>query len=633
MRGDYSYYTIDIETDSIGGGFIIGGLYDLKNKRFIYYDNEQEYWDKIIELTLKRVKIFGHYAGRYDYQYLVNYLIKYRKDVKFSIIYNSKIIFIKMNNAFLYDTYNVFLTSLAKLEKAFNIERLESKETAKKMSFDYYKENKEQVIAYLKEDCINLANIILKFEEYVGSKIKATIASQAMSYYYEHYKQILESSDTPTKQFLRKGYFGGRTEVFKRYGKNLFYYDINSSYPYIMRNFQMPVGGAMIVDEYIDNAIGFYDIVVTNYNVKLPYIAKKYNNKLIYPLGTFQAYVTNLEIHELIKDKQDFKVVRGIVYRHIKNIFRDYIDYFYQMKQEAKANDNKILYLISKLFMNSLYGKFAEREEKEVIKNLKFEEVKKLLEKEIKVKSFRSDLGLYAVEEVIKSDKIHIQISSFITAMARFRLYKFMKKLIDNGYEVYYCDTDSIVTNANQQQMQELGIPIHDSDLGALKLEHKINEGYFLLPKFYFIDNEDGEESKSKGFVNNFDKELFNDYLFNNVNKFDENVRKMIGFKDGLKRFGTCVMNVEGIKNVVNDYDKRQLENNNIDTIPLVINEFETDNSYKYKAQSKKEKRKEIQLSLKLAIDSLINPNLESKIDYSQYVGTNLDLKLDDLPF
>ncbi|MEM3290887.1 MAG: DNA polymerase [Candidatus Micrarchaeaceae archaeon] len=633
MKKVYSYYTMDIETDNIGGKFIIGGLYNVKEDKFSYFDNEKEYWNNIINLTFKRVKIFAHYGGRYDFQYLLNYVIKNRNDVKFEVIYNNKIIFIKMNNAYLYDTYNVFLTSLEKLEKAFNIKRLESKETAKKMSIDYYNQNKEQVVAYLKEDCINLANIILKFEEYVGSRIKATIASQAMTYFYEHYKPNLEVDSQQIKNFLRKGYFGGRTEVFKRYGTNLYYYDINSSYPYVMRNFQMPTGGAMIVDRYYENAIGFYDIVLTNYNVKLPYIAKRINNKLIYPIGTFQAYVTNLEINELIKDKQNFKVVRGVVYRHIKNIFKDYIDYFYKMKQEAKTNDNKILYLISKLFMNSLYGKFAEREEKEVIKNLSFEELKKLLERNVKIRSFRSDLNLYAVEEIIKSDKIHIQISSWITAVARFRLYKIMKKLIDNNYEVYYCDTDSIVTNANQEQMKSLGILIDDNELGALKLEHEINEGYFLLPKFYFIDSEDCQESKSKGFINNFDKELFNDYLFNNVNKFDEKVRKMVGFKDGLKRFGTCVMNIEGIKNVVSDYDKRELEKNNIDTKPIVINEFAVDNSYKYKAQSKKEKLKEIEKNLKNAIKSLIDENYEKEIDYSQYVGTNIDLNLDDLPF
>lgn len=34
--------------------------------------------------------------------------------------------------------------------------------------------------------------------------------------------------------FIRKAYYGGATDYYKGYGKKLYYYDINSLYPYAM---------------------------------------------------------------------------------------------------------------------------------------------------------------------------------------------------------------------------------------------------------------------------------------------------------------------------------------------------------------------------------------------------------------
>jgi len=40
---------------------------------------------------------------------------------------------------------------------------------------------------------------------------------------------------------LKKGYTGGAVDVYKPYGKYVYRYDVNSLYPYIMKEFPMPV--------------------------------------------------------------------------------------------------------------------------------------------------------------------------------------------------------------------------------------------------------------------------------------------------------------------------------------------------------------------------------------------------------
>src|SRR5580692_1934198 len=51
-----------------------------------------------------------------------------------------------------------------------------------------------------------------------------------------------------------------------------------------------------------------------------------------------------------------FKVIRGYLFDR-KNIFKDYINDLYRIKESLNKNDP--MYLISKLLMNSLYGRFG----------------------------------------------------------------------------------------------------------------------------------------------------------------------------------------------------------------------------------------------------------------------------------
>lgn len=51
---------------------------------------------------------------------------------------------------------------------------------------------------------------------------------------------------------IKKGYTGGYVDVIKPYGKNIYRYDVNSLYPYVMKN-DMPVGNKKKRDLKIPN--------------------------------------------------------------------------------------------------------------------------------------------------------------------------------------------------------------------------------------------------------------------------------------------------------------------------------------------------------------------------------------------
>lgn len=89
---------------------------------------------------------------------------------------------------------------------------------------------------------------------------------------------------------IKLGYYGGMIEVYKPFGKNLYYYDVNSLYPYVSLN-DMP-GLECHKQEYIntnksiDELFGFFycDIEVSTdkYLEILPVKTEKGN---IYPVG------------------------------------------------------------------------------------------------------------------------------------------------------------------------------------------------------------------------------------------------------------------------------------------------------------------------------------------------------------
>lgn len=80
--------------------------------------------------------------------------------------------------------------------------------------------------------------------------------------------------------FIRRGYYGGHVDVYKPYGENLFYYDVNSLYPYIMKSYPMPSGSPVwhnnLEDEDLDNLFGFIEAyVVCPDSIEHPFLPHK----------------------------------------------------------------------------------------------------------------------------------------------------------------------------------------------------------------------------------------------------------------------------------------------------------------------------------------------------------------------
>lgn len=132
----------------------------------------------------------------------------------------------------------------------------------------------------------------------------------------------------------------------------------------------MPIGKIIYfigdIFKIYDKPYGIFKVEVqSTINLKNPILQTKLktnNNGLrtIYPLGSWTGWYHSEELYNAQKYGYKFKVLEGYLFES-KYIFNDYVDTLYKIKSEL-SKDNP-LYTISKLLLNSLYGRFDMKPE------------------------------------------------------------------------------------------------------------------------------------------------------------------------------------------------------------------------------------------------------------------------------
>jgi DNA polymerase type B, organellar and viral len=91
--------------------------------------------------------------------------------------------------------------------------------------------------------------------------------------------------------FIREGYFGGATDFYQMKAENIYYYDVNSLYPFAMMK-PMPYELIRKVKIFENNFnlntfFGYLKVVVnSSKDLKIPVLPCKYNGKTIFPTGS-----------------------------------------------------------------------------------------------------------------------------------------------------------------------------------------------------------------------------------------------------------------------------------------------------------------------------------------------------------
>jgi len=93
---------------------------------------------------------------------------------------------------------------------------------------------------------------------------------------------------------IKQAYYGGITEVYKPYGENLYYYDVNSLYPYValqdMPGLECCKQEFMNLNPNIDDYFGFfYCEIETPLDSYLGLLPIRNKNGIEFPLGKYKG--------------------------------------------------------------------------------------------------------------------------------------------------------------------------------------------------------------------------------------------------------------------------------------------------------------------------------------------------------
>ena len=472
---------IDCETDPFKAGRVpkpfIWGFYDGCIYKEFY--NEK---DLIEYLKTERLIVYAHNGGKFDYHYILDFLEPF-SDLT---IINGRLAKFQIGECEFRDSYNILPVPLSAYQKT---------------EIDYSKFEKEvrhkhmrEIRDYLKDDCVFLYEFVKDFIDSYG--VNLTLAGTALKQWRKISEKDVPESTKGFYQDFSPYYYGGRVECFEKgvFNGNYQSYDINSAYPFLMLQ-QHPYGlrydtKTKNISKIVDQ--NFYTIKAKSDGC----LPLRSENGLNFPCEENIFHVSgweinagletnSLDIHDIIKEHEFFEFTD----------FKDYINHFYEMKKNAANNTE---YLFAKLFMNSLYGKFAANPEK-------YSETHIVEKKFIDASmddgfEFAGELGKWALmREGLAEEKqkyYNVVTAASITGGVRAYLWRNIYELRKNGFKPIYCDTDCIFFEGQSEPPLRIGC-----ELGEWDREGGYSSGAVAGKKLYAFkfEDKDGYKTASKG--------------------------------------------------------------------------------------------------------------------------------------
>jgi len=515
-------------------------------------------------------RIYIHNLANFDAIFLLKILAK----IGFCkpLIHNDRIISIQLifgdHVIYFRDSQQILIGSLAKLGKSFKVETIKSLFPyffVNESNLDYigsvpnmnffdnilkseyleycnnFKDNlwnmKEETIKYCNIDYISLYQVISKFTLLIHDLFELsihkypTLSSLAYGIFRTHYlkENTIAQLSGPVAQDIRMSYTGGACDMyipFNKDDKNIYAYDVNSLYPYVMKECDMPTGKPVYFQGDIravnKKAFGFfYCNIIAPDNLLHPIIqthVKTVNGiRTIAPLGQWTDMIFSAEMDNAIKFGYKFQILWGYTFKP-QNIFKDYVDALYKFR--LKYPKTNPLNYCAKLILNGLYGKFGMID---IFPDISiFKDLKSYLtfEKDhsddiidiidlgpnvlVKHRSDEKDQQTMLYGN-LETHNVNIAIAAAITAYARIHMSQFKN---NPDFNLYYSDTDSIYID--KPLSKDL---VSSNELGKMKLENTLDKTVFLSPKVYFLLTKDGKIIyKVKGLSHDIDLTL-DDFL------------------------------------------------------------------------------------------------------------------------
>lgn len=297
---------------------------------------------------------------------------------------------------------------------------------------------------------------------------------------------------------VRRAYKGGFTYLNPKFANkdlgNMVILDVNSLYPSVMRGCNgeiLPYGIPIFYEgEYEPDEL--YPLYVQKIQCsfklkpgKIPTIQIKHN--MYYQGNQYLTssdgdrptlFLTSVDLKLFFEqyDVYEPEFISGWKFKGIDAgvIFGDYVDKWTEVKIKSKEEGNHGMYLISKLLLNSLYGKFGSA--------VTMQSKEPYLDEE--------GLMHYRLGKETEKEGVYIAMACFITAFARDKTIRAAQMITDDynagrsKIQFVYADTDSLHCTSPDFSLPK-GLDIHPTKLGAWDHEASAVKAKFLRQKCY----------------------------------------------------------------------------------------------------------------------------------------------------
>lgn len=558
------YYTMDIESyrdyqkgNNVHVPLLVGVYSETeRGEEFKQFYGEDAIYQTIGWLCSKRsdCTIWAHNGGKYDWHFLFDHLSDFVDvnlvepvricdldgaliQIRCHLVNGHKLVF--------KDSYRLLPASLDRLVQDFNTQHRKLNMPIKHATRDELLHS-PRIHEYNRLDCIALYEVLKEYKTIIVNALDvdplsySSAASLAKAIYFSKYydnlpgpsskqKYLIFSPSRTTHEFIERAYVGGRNELFKRGVVNgpLYVYDFTSLYPEagtMMLPYGQPkyLGKLRVSAERMDSFLvanpGFYEVTIasptdsfrnenTSTKNHIPLHGVMSKGRLVFPIFSEQSHKTTVLFSEEIRKGltlgYKYNIINGYTFS-LGPIMKDCFEDLFSLRRKAIDAGQLALAHAVKITINSLYGFNGFRKyNRTVLKVYGKDYEDHLVAKELLGKvSYKKYGNLFLAEEKINihSENTSIAIAAAITSYARMILYELMCDLRDIGANVYYVDTDSVITDyCMEGVLKQKYMPSNGKQMGELRQIDEASEAIFIACKTYGYITDCQERVKAKG--------------------------------------------------------------------------------------------------------------------------------------
>lgn len=416
-------------------------------------------------------RVYAHCASKFDNYFILASLYKHGEVA----IPEAGLIRLrwKAPNICFEDSYLIAPMSLSALNKMLEVEEKGVWKHEEGLVPEKMGDKLPTFKAYLRNDCLSLSHALFKLCELLGTTFGvlpsislSTTAAKIFSKCFYNLDDVYPNEEFDG--FIREAIYGGRNEIFRRYGEAINLYDVKSMYVSCYDT-SVPVGKMRWIKPDINKgtlAEARVKIPKDLYIGPLPYKLRSPGGQLSFPVGELLGWWDTKELRNAAENYNVDVSIRRQLYCEEEPILESFGKVLSGLRGGSKDNFWKILGL-------SLSGKLGQGRWRHVIRHAE------------SLVDFRGyspidkDEIYFQTLEYLKGRHPYIKpaIAMRVRAEARVRHLEYLTKALKTG-DLFYCDTDSIFTTAELPYLKNPGP-------GELTFLGQAERGYFIRQKLY----------------------------------------------------------------------------------------------------------------------------------------------------